>query len=497
MTTITTAVRPLVPDPDGDRALLGGKAWGIQRMLALGVPVPPAFVVTTEACARHRVVGGRLPADVRAALPAAIAYLEEATGRTFGCGPTPLLVSVRSGAAVSMPGMMDTVLNLGMTPRVQVALAVSTGNARFAADTARRFTRQFEAVVGVAPPAEPAAQLEAAVSAVFASWDSRRALAYRRERGLDDDAGTAVTVQAMVFGNLDDASGTGVLFTRDPLTGDPEPFGERLPRGQGEDVVAGTHDPLRLTELARAQPAVHAELMALAATLERECRDVQDIEFTVESGRLWLLQTRAAKRSPAAAVRLAVALAEEGLIGEREALDRVSPGQVAAVLRPHVEPHARAAARVLASGRPACPGVVSGVVVCDTEAAQDRADAGEAVVLARPTTDPEDVPAMSAVAAILTELGGATSHAAVVSRELGVPCVVGCGTGTLMGLAGTEVTVDAAAGEVFGGVLPVVAPTGAGDEPDLARLLAWARAEPGADPAASLPDLLTARDRTR
>jgi pyruvate,orthophosphate dikinase len=493
MTTITGPVRPLVAEYDGDRALLGGKAWGIQRMLALGAPVPPAFVVTTEACTRHRAGDGTLAADVRDALPDAIAGLEQATGRTFGRGPSPLLVSVRSGAAVSMPGMMDTILNLGMTPDVQAALAEQTGDEVFAADTARRFAEQYEATVGVAPPADPWEQLHGAVATVFASWDSRRAIAYRRDRGLSEVAGTAVTVQAMVFGNLDDRSGTGVLFTRDPLTGDPERFGEWLPRAQGEDVVSGTHDPLHLAELAEAQPAVHEQLMTLATTLEREGRDVQDIEFTVESGRLWLLQTRAAKRSPAAAVRLAVALAQEGLISESEALDRVSPQQVAAVLRPHVEPHARAGARVLATGRPACPGVVSGVIVCDTAAAEERADAGEDTILARPTTDPEDVPAMTVVTAILTELGGATSHAAVVSRELGVPCVVGCGAGTLMGLEGRVVTVDAASGEILEGELAVVAPAGAEDDPDLAQLLVWARAEPGADAGATLPKLLEAR----
>jgi pyruvate,orthophosphate dikinase len=318
-------------------------------------------------------------------------------------------------------------------------------------------------------------------------------VAYRRERGLDDDAGTAVTVQAMVFGNLDNASGTGVLFTRDPLAGEPEPFGEWLPRAQGEDVVSGTHDPLPLSALAAQLPTVYAQLMEIATRLERDARDVQDIEFTVESGRLWLLQTRAAKRSPRAAVRLAIALARERVITEAEALDRVSPDQIAAVLRPHVNPRARAAAKVLARGRPACPGVVSGIVVTDTETAEDRAHAGEDVVLARPTTDPEDVPAMSIVNGVLTELGGATSHAAVVSREIGVPCVVGCGADALMGLNGTLVTVDAAAGEVLLGALPISAPADADRDPDLAQLLAWGRAEAGADPRASLPRLLEAR----
>lgn len=490
--SLTGTVRPVVADLDGDRALLGGKAWGLQRMLALGVPVPPAFVVTTEACLRSRASGGGVPQDVRDALPAALAGLEEATGRTYGGGPHPLLVSVRSGAAVSMPGMMDTVLNLGMTPEVERALAELTGDAAFAADTARRFAHQFAAVVGVEAPADPHAQLEAAVAAVLGSWDSRRAVAYRRERGLDDDAGTAVTVQAMVFGNLDERSGTGVLFSRDPLTGEPEPYGEWLSRGQGEDVVSGTHDPLPLSALADEQPEVHAELLALTAVLEREGRDVQDVEFTVESGRLWLLQTRSAKRSPRAAVRLAVALAQEGLVSRSQALDRVSADQVEAVLRPHVDPRARAAATVLATGRPACPGVVSGLVVSDTVRAEDLSDEGVDVVLVRPTTDPEDVPAMSVVAAVLTELGGATSHAAVVSRELGVPCVVGCGAGALMGLEGRVVTVDAATGEVLDGALAVSEPSDPDDDPDLVQLRAWAQQETD-DPSGSLLQLLRAR----
>jgi len=464
-------VMVLEGDPDGDRALLGGKAWGIQRMLSLGVPVPPAFVITTVACVRARAADGTVPDDVLAALPGAMAHLERRTGRSFGGGDAPMLVSVRSGAAVSMPGMMDTILNLGMSDEVQVAIAAETGDEAFAADTRRRFTEQYAEIVGRDAPEDPWEQLHGAVAAVFASWDSRRAVAYRRDRGIDDDAGTAVTVQAMVFGNLDDRSGTGVLFTRDPLTGDPEPHGEWLVRGQGEDVVSGRHDPQPLSALAAEQPAVQAELLEIAARLERDGRDVQDLEFTVEAGRLWLLQSRCAKRSPQAAVRLAVTLAQEGLIDKREAVERVSREQLLAARRPVVDPHARVNARVLATGRPACPGVVSGVIVCDTDAAEDRACDDESIVLARPTTDPNDVAAMSVVSAILTELGGSTSHAAVVSRELGVACVVGCGRGALMALNGRRVTVDAAAGEVLDGELPMV--EGAADNA-IATLEAWA-----------------------
>ncbi|EZQ18704.1 pyruvate phosphate dikinase [Halopseudomonas bauzanensis] len=476
MIAATKFVRPLIANPDGDRALLGGKAWGIQRMLALGVPVPPAFVITTAACGHARSVGG-IPEEIRIALPEAMAVLERRTGRTFGTGAAPLLVSVRSGAAVSMPGMMDTILNLGMTPSVEQALASHTGDAQFAADTARRFAQQYADIVGTPAPTDAWEQLNGAIAAVFASWDSRRARAYRREHGLDDDAGTAVTVQAMVFGNLDDASGTGVLFSRNPLTGDPEPYGEWLSRGQGEDVVSGSHEPAPLAELSVIQPAVHAQLLRLSAALERENRDVQDIEFTVESGHLWLLQTRSAKRTPRAAVRIAVTLADEGLITPTEALDRLDAKQITALLLPHVDERARASARVLASGRPACPGVVTGIIETDTATAEKRAEAGEKIILARPTTDPEDTPAMFVVDAVVTEIGGATSHAAVVSRELGLPCIVGCGEGALMPLQGTEVTVDAASGQILEGLIPVAAPIDPTVDPDLARLLEWGRME--------------------
>jgi pyruvate,orthophosphate dikinase len=489
---VSTSVVALTGDPRGDRARLGGKAWGIQRMLSLGVPVPPAFVLTTEVCARYQQAAGAVPQDVLDALPEAMANLERLTGRMFGGGETPLLVSVRSGASVSMPGMMDTILNLGQTDEVQAALASETGDEAFAADTRRRFAEQYEETVGSAPPADPWEQLHSAIEAVFASWDSRRATAYREDRGIDPHAGTAVTVQAMVFGNLDDRSGTGVLFTRNPLTGDPEPFGEWLLRGQGEDVVSGRHDPQPLSALESDQPQAHADLMRIATLLECDGRDVQDLEFTIQSGRLWLLQSRAAKRSPSAAIRLAVVLTREGLISRGEALGRVSAEQVAAVLRPHVAPAARVAATVLATGKPACPGVVHGVVVTDTAEAEDRAGAGEAIILARPTTDPEDVPAMFAVNGILTELGGSTSHAAVVSREIGVACIVGCGPGTLMGLAGRTVTLDAATGEVLDGELPVEE-TDASCDRDLAALTEWARAEPAADPSASLLRLLEER----
>ncbi len=476
-----------------DKQLLGGKAWSIEKMRALGIPVPPAFVLTTEVCRRFYADGGVVPSEVLAALPDAMAGLEKATGRSFGGGDRPLLVSVRSGAAISMPGMMDTVLNLGMTDDVQSALEAA--DPEYAADTRRRFVEQFAKVVGRPAPEDPWDQLHAAIEAVFSSWQSDRAQCYRRKRGIPDDGGTAVTVQAMVFGNLDDRSGTGVLFSRNPLTGAAEPYGEWLPRGQGEDVVSGRADALPLATIAETMPEAHAALMTATDRLERDGRDVQDIEFTVENGTLWLLQTRAAKRSPEAAVRLAVLLHREGLITQAEALGRVSAEQVEALPRPRIDPAAIGDASVLATGKPACPGIAIGVVVIDAEEAEDRADPahgpGEHVVLARPTTDPDDVGGMSASKAVLTELGGSTSHAAVVCRELGVACVVGCGIGSVTALAGQIVTVDGAAGAVYAGALPVVEASTV-DDSDLAQLTEWARAEVGSDSGA-LPTLLRAR----
>ncbi|WP_205698861.1 pyruvate, phosphate dikinase [Conexibacter sp. SYSU D00693] len=458
------------------RELLGGKAWGLNRMRALGLPVPPAFCLPTTACSAFHAAGGVLPDGAREALHEGVAWLEGELGRTFAGGAVPMLLSVRSGAARSMPGMMDTVLNLGLAPAVQERVAQATGDAAFAADSRRRFVEQFTKVVGHAPPDDPWQQLADAAAAVFASWHSERAQTYRRHHGLPDDGGTAVTVQAMVFGNLDDRSGTGVLFSRNPLTGAPEPFGEYLPRGQGEDVVSGRHDPLPLSELGAREPALLEELLAAARRLEQDGRDVQDVEFTVEAGRLWLLQTRAAKRSPEATVRLAVALAQEGLLTPAEALGRVGKADVDALLRPHVPAEARAGAELLASGEPACPGVASGLVAVDAEEAEDLADERE-VVLVRPTTDPDDVHGMIAATAIVTELGGSTSHAAVVSRELGRPCVVGCGAGTVDRLRGKVVTVDGGRGEVYAGELPTVA-TSVDEDPDLRTLRAWADEHP-------------------
>ena len=472
------------------RERVGGKAFGINRMLHLGLPVPPAFTLTCDECARFHDAGETLERRVLDSLTAGIKRLEEETGRGFGSTERPLLVSVRSGAASSMPGMMDTVLNLGMTAEVEQALAKQSGDAEYAADTARRFREQYEHVVGTPPPAEPVAQLRGAVCAVFGSWYSERAMAYRAHHDLDAGGGTSVTVQAMVFGNLDGESGTGVLFTRNPLTGDKAPFGEWLPRGQGEDVVSGRFNALPVSALETQNAEVHSELMRLASVLEREGRDIQDIEYTVESGRLYLLQTRSAKRSPDAAVRFAAQLVDEGLLSEDEALAAITPGQVAALLKPHIRPDARARAHLLARGEPACPGVASGRVVSTVEEAEDLSDEGVEVVLVRTTTDPNDVSGMIVSAAIVTEIGGSTSHAAVVSRELNTPCVVGCGEGTVERMSGHEVTVDGSTGEIFDGVLDLVQ-VGEESMPALARIGQWARKRvPEAD--GSLPEIVAA-----
>jgi pyruvate,orthophosphate dikinase len=474
-------VLPLTGETEPDKQLLGGKAFSLVQMLRLGINVPPAFCITTDECQRYHDGGGEIPADVLRALPGAMQHLEEITGRTF---TKDLLVSVRSGAPQSMPGMMDTVLNLGVV--------ANPAHPYPADDIPSRFEEMYSKVVGGEPPEDPWEQLHGAIAAVFGSWKSKRAIAYRKNRGLPEEGGTAVTIQAMVFGNADpETSGTGVLFTRNPLTGAPEPFGEWLAGGQGEDVVSGSHDPEPLSALESSFPELHAELMESAHKLEQDGRDMMDIEFTVESGRLWLLQARSGKRSPAAAIRLAVLLQQEGIISEGEALDRITPDQAKAVMKEHVDPDARASATVLATGKAACPGLAKGVIVTDVDEAEERAEDGESVILARPVTTPDDMHAMAVVSGIITAVGGATSHAAVVSRELGVACVVGAGN-TITELEGREVTLDADAGELLDGHVKTVETTEE-DDPDLAQLSEWARAENGAAAGADLPTLLAAR----
>jgi len=493
-----TAVADRVVVLDGtsvpDRDVVGNKGRSIAWMLSLGLPVPPALCLPIEECRRFHAAG-ELEDEAWSSVLAGVAGLEEKLGREFGGGEQPLLVSVRSGAAVSMPGMMDTVLNLGITVEVEAALGRLSGDAPFARSTHCRFVHQFGQTVlgadipepgpGATPegvreevrkdtgeevPADPHEQLKAVIKTVFGSWSSRRATAYRKHWNIPEDGGTAVIVQAMVFGNLGEDSGTGVLFSRNPLSGDPAPYGEWLPKGQGEDVVSGTHDPLPLDALADAMPTAHERLLEAAKLLEREHGDVQDVEFTVERSTLYLLQTRAAKRSPLAAVRAAVDLASEGAIGRAEAIRRVSAEQLATVLAPRLSAEVTSRAEVLARGIAACPGVASGIAVGDSDAACEATDD---VVLTRPTTSPEDVSGMIAARAVVTERGGSTSHAAVVTRALGRPSVVGVGEGVADRLAGRELTVDGSSGVVYAEILETeeVEHT---EVPGLDELVSWA-----------------------
>jgi pyruvate, orthophosphate dikinase len=463
-------------DATHPRELLGNKGHGIDAMRRQKLPVPPAFCITTE-------VGLRYLAEPKSSMDAiwddvldGMSRLEAETSRTFGRGPRPLLVSVRSGATHSMPGMMDTILDLGMNDAVEQVWA-SSGARAFARDTRRRFNGMYHRVVGgdsEAVPADPYAQLRAGIEAVFASWNSPRAVAYRAHYGLDDQGGTAVVVQAMAFGNRGPNSGAGAFFSRNPITGADEPFGEWLPGGQGDEVVSGLVDVEPIAALRDEQPAVYDELADAARSLERLRRDVQEIEFTVEDGKLWLLQTRAAERSAQAAVRLALRLRHEGLIDDAEALRRVTPAHVETLLLPGLQPETRLAAPLLATGLPACPGVVSGKAYTDVDEALDAADRGEQVILVRDHTRPEDVQGMLAAQGIVTEVGGAASHAAVVSRELGRVAVVGCGHGAAAALAGKQITVDGYKGEVREGNLSLSA-WSESDTPELRELADIAR----------------------
>lgn len=477
-----------------DRALIGGKAASIARMMALALNAPPAFVITTAACAAYQ--SGGYPTDLDAEIDTGLAWLETKTGRRFGSGAPPLLLSVRSGAAISMPGMMDTVLNLGITDEAEQALAAESGRPDFARDTHRRFLELYAAIVlKCAPlhlardgfagawrrqieeaaatdfPSSPRDQLRSAVCAVFESWNSRRARKYREHHGIDHTLGTAVAIQAMVFGNLDQNSGTGVLFSRNPLTGERTPFGEYLPMAQGEDVVSGKFTPLRLDAMRERVDDAYAQLLEACARLERDGRDAQDIEFTVQRGKLFLLQSRAAKRAPRAAVRIAVEMAEEGLITRSEAIERVSAEQVQEMLRPRLREGAAAGLSPAASGEGACPGVATGRAVATPDEAERLAAAGQSAVLVRETTSPDDVHGMIAACAVVTAQGGATSHAAVVSRALGRPCVVGCGP-SVHGLIGDVVTVDGG-GQIWRGALPLDTP-GEDSDPWLTKILSWA-----------------------
>jgi pyruvate,orthophosphate dikinase len=475
---------PSVPAADLTR-LLGGKGASLAVMAnELKLPVPPGFTITTEACTTY--LGGDWPTGLDAELRAHMDRLGELVGRRFGDPADPLLVSVRSGAPVSMPGMMDTILNLGLNDALADGLAVVTGDADFARDCLRRFRQGYRDILGDEDiPDDPWIQLRSAVEAVFRSWNSERARAYRQRESIPDDLGTAVTVQAMVFGNRGTDSGTGVLFTRNPSTGEPSLYGDVMFDAQGEDVVAGSHEPQRLAVLDERLPEVAAKLRRYADVLERHHADLCDVEFTIEHGHLWLLQVRAGKRSPRAALRIAIDMAEDDTfpLSRAEAVRRVAR---------HLADPPRAFVRSadapapIATGLPASPGVASGAIATSSDAAEAAAASGQAVILVRLETSPEDVRGMARSAGVLTARGGLASHAAVVARGWGIPAVVGAAgvrpgddtvevDGRTFGV-GEQLTIDGGTGEIFAGELPGKSEV----VPEAAILLAWA-AELGID----------------
>ncbi len=526
----------------GDKTLLGGKGANLDGMAAIGLPVPPGFTITTAMCTRYYDDGEVFPDSLRDEVANGIAHIEAVTGKRFGDAADPLLVSVRSGARVSMPGMMDTVLNLGLNDQTVEGLAASSGDARFAWDSYRRFIQMYADVVleldhgsfeealeiakedkgfyldteltaedlrslvgsykalveeqwGKPFPQDVHDQLWGAVGAVFGSWQSERAKVYRRLNNIPGDWGTAVNVQAMVFGNMGETSATGVAFTRDPATGENAYYGEFLINAQGEDVVAGIRTPQYLTRAAReranakplsmeeAMPEVYGELANVFNILETHYRDMQDIEFTVERGKLWMLQTRSGKRTAKAALKIAVDMAEQGLITREEAVARVDPAALDQLLHPTLDP---AAVRdILAKGLPASPGAASGIAVFDSDTAEKRAEMGESVILVRMETSPEDIHGMHAAKGILTARGGMTSHAAVVARGMGRPCVSGAGNVAIdskegvFRVGGREVregeiiTIDGSSGEVMFGEVATVQPELSGD---FGTLMVWADA---------------------
>ncbi|MGQ9613146.1 MAG: pyruvate, phosphate dikinase [Chloroflexus sp.] len=511
------------------RDLLGGKGAGVAEMTRTGVPVPPGFTITTEACNAYYENGQQFPEGMWEQVLEGLKDIEAQTGKRFGDPSNPLLVSVRSGAKFSMPGMMDTVLNLGLNQQTREGLAHLTNNPRFAADAYRRFVQLFGKIVlgvdgdrfehemdeakghgqrqdtdltteellalaekfkaiikedvGVDFPDDPFEQLRAAIAAVFRSWNGRRAVDYRRVNKIPDNLGTAVNVQAMVFGNMGNDSATGVAFTRNPSTGEPEIFGEYLVNAQGEDVVAGIRTPQPISKLAQEMPEVYEQFHQIAKQLERHYKDMQDVEFTIERGKLWMLQTRTGKRTGAAAVKIAVDMVNEGLIDRATAVQRVDPHALDQLLHPMIDPAARKDAHPLTVGLPASPGAASGKAVFDPDEAEELAKTGEKVILVRVETAPEDFHGMVAAQAILTARGGMTSHAAVVARGMGKPCVAGAGdlrisyADQLMTVNGTTIrkgdwiTLDGGSGEVFAGKMPTVEPELSGD---FATLMSWA-----------------------
>lgn len=523
-----------------DKTIVGGKGANLADMASIGLPVPPGFTITTEICVQYLSEGAQFSDALRADVAAAMTHVEAAVGKRFGDAGDPLLVSVRSGARVSMPGMMDTVLNLGLNDTTVQGLAATSGDERFAWDSYRRFIQMYSDVVlgidhglfeealeimkedngfyadvdlesthwqrlvseykgivedelGRPFPQDVTEQLWGAIAAVFDSWDSDRAKVYRRLNDIPGDWGTAVNVQAMVFGNMGDTSATGVAFTRDPATGEKAYYGEWLVNAQGEDVVAGIRTPQYLTKAAReaaaakaasmeeAMPAAFAELAEVFELLERHYRDMQDIEFTVERGKLWMLQTRSGKRTAKAALKMAVDMSAEGLIDEKTAILRVDPMALDQLLHPTLDPDAPR--DVLTRALPASPGAASGTIVLDAETAEQRAAIGEKVILVRVETSPEDIHGMHAAKGILTARGGMTSHAAVVARGMGRPCVSGASAVSidmknrtlLIGQRalkeGDKITLDGTTGEVMAGEVATVEPELIGD---FATLMEWA-----------------------
>src|SRR3954469_4894613 len=493
---------------DGGRELLGGKGIGLAEMTLMGVPVPAGFTITTDAC-RAYMAAGDLPEGLEAEVVTHVRRLEERTGKRFGSAEDPLLVSVRSGAAVSMPGMMDTILNLGLNDEAAAGLAARTDNPRFAYDSYRRLVQMFgEVVEGIDAhrfsfddsedlqevvarfkdvyreetghdfPSGPREQLLRAVRAVFDSWNTPRAQVYRRAQDIPDDLGTAVNVVQMVFGNKGDRSGTGVAFTRNPSTGESGLYGEFLANAQGEDVVAGIRTPQPIESMRDSLPAAFAQLLDTMRRLEEQYRDMQDIEFTVEDEQLFLLQTRSAKRTAAAALKAAVTMVDEGLISREDAIGRIDPTQLDQLLHPRIDPSA--ALEVAAKGLNASPGAASGGIVFDADTAVERAKHGP-VILVRWETTPDDIHGMIAAQGIVTVHGGMTSHAAVVARGMGKPCVAGCeelslsdGTATIAGQTlheGDVLSIDGGTGAVYIGEVPLVPPQ---INEDFETILGWA-----------------------
>ncbi len=526
----------------GDRERLGGKGANLAEMCNLGLPVPPGLTIVTDACNSFFDNGRQMPEGLRDQVREGISRMEEVTGRVFGDTSHPLLLSVRSGARASMPGMMDTVLNLGLNDQSVHALGHDAGDARFAWDSYRRFIQMYgdvvmgvdhdvfeeiledekarlgheqdtelsavewqhviarykeaiEEALGEPFPQDPEVQLWGAISAVFSSWMNPRAITYRHLHGIPAGWGTAVNVQAMVFGNLGNSSATGVAFTRNPSTGESELYGEFLVNAQGEDVVAGIRTPQNITEAARIasgsdkpsleklMPEAFAEFRSICDTLERHYRDMQDLEFTIERGTLWMLQTRSGKRTAKAALKIAVDMAEAGLISEQEAVARIDPASLDQLLHPTIDPHARR--DIIGSGLPASPGAATGEIVFTSEEAVQADKEGRKVILVRVETSPEDIHGMHAAEGILTTRGGMTSHAAVVARGMGTPCVSGAGSirvdlrnelltaGSVTLRKGEIITIDGSSGQVLKGSIAMLQPELSGD---FGKIMAWADA---------------------